>query len=118
MEGVADWKVCLIAFPKHNLRLYGSNKLLAFLVLLLQIKGRVKIFHKPLDALPKMKTSPVPAPSARPRFHVRGRHGQLQLIICLTLEVEDVQALQDQLSRGVVATLIRDITQIVKPKAP
>jgi hypothetical protein len=29
--------------------------------------------------------------------------------------VEDGQALQDQISRGVVAAVIRDITQIVKP---
>jgi len=65
-----------------------------------------------------MKTSTPSPPSAKPRFRVRSRHGQLQLVIHLTLEVEDVQALQDQLSRGVVATLIRDITQIVKPKAP
>jgi len=62
-----------------------------------------------------MKTSPSLPPSARPRFSVRRRNGRLHLVIHLTMEVEEVQALQDQLSRGVVAALIRDLTQIVNP---
>ena len=51
----------------------------------------------------------------KPRFFVREHHGQLQLVIRLALEVEDVQALQHQLSRGVVAAVIRDIAKLKAP---
>jgi len=65
----------------------------------------------------KMKTSTPLPPSARPRFSVRRRNGRLHLVIHLTMEVEEVQALQDQLSRGVVAAFVHDISQIIKPQA-
>jgi len=64
-----------------------------------------------------MKTSTPLPPLARPRFSVRRRNGRLHLVIHLTMEVEEVQALQDQLSRGVVAALVRDLTEIIKPQA-
>ena len=63
----------------------------------------------------KRHLTPSPESNRKPRFFVREHHGQLQLVIRLALEVEDVQALQNQLSRGVVAALIRDITEIVNP---
>lgn len=57
-------------------------------------------------------------PSSKPRFYVRSRNGQLQLVIRLAVEVEEVQALQRQLSRGVVAALIRDVFESANLKAP
>jgi len=62
-----------------------------------------------------MKTSTPSPPSTKPRFNICSRHGQLQLVIRLALEVEDVQALQQQLSRGVVAAVIHDIAKLANP---
>ena len=75
----------------------------------------------------KRHLTPSPENNRKPCFFVQEHHGQLQLVIRLALEVEDVQALpgaslylalQQQLSRGVVAAVIRDIAKLTKLKAP
>jgi len=66
----------------------------------------------------KRHLTPSPESNRKPRFFVQEDHGQLQLVIRLALEVEDVQALQKQLSRGVVAAALHDIAKLAKLKAP